>query len=166
MTSDLDVRARRHLLRPDGQEDVTAPDDAHRAARLSNLSATLRARFRHGGARRDLDHAETAIRLAVETTPSDDRRRAGRLANLAAVLLARFDVSGEGPVLDEALAASRASIAATRGDDVDLPGRLSNLVALLLTGFERGGSVQTWMRRSRSAAGPWGWRPAVSSSGG
>lgn len=84
---------------------ATPADHLDRAGYLSDLGATLRARFEHTGDQADLDAAIAAGRAAVQATPADHPNRASPLSALGAALWARFERTGSQADLDAAVSA-------------------------------------------------------------
>ena len=115
------------------------PPKSMRAAYLSNLGNTLRARFERTRILTDLDAAVKVGRDAVAATPAGDSSLAGHMSNLGAALQARFDENGVKADLDEAIKNFQAAVDAAHANNAKRAIFQSNLGTALRARFDENG---------------------------
>ncbi|WP_410611112.1 CHAT domain-containing protein [Amycolatopsis sp. lyj-109] len=129
--------------------DRTAPDDPHRAGRLSNLSTMLQLRYDLLAKLADLDEAVVTASTAVEITPQDHARLPVYLTRLADVLHARFEHARDAADLGDSIRTGRRAVELTPADHPHSVVRVLSLAAALRCEGSSSGSEEAVMEAAR-----------------
>ncbi|MFI8194493.1 CHAT domain-containing protein [Streptomyces sp. NPDC085946] len=109
-----------------------------RAALLSNLGASLSARFEiSGGSTADLETVVHVQRLALRATAHDDPDRALYQSNLGSSLITRFEHTGDAGSLAEAVSLLADSLQAPSVNGPEQANRQGNMARALVRHFEQ-----------------------------
>ena len=119
--------------------DMTEDDDPEKADTLTNLAASLNARYQSMGESRDLEESIVLAQLANALTPDESPDKHKHLRSLACSLFSRFEQEGRAEDLEEAIHLETRALKLLPNDHSDKPSLLNNLVGSLHKRFEHSG---------------------------